>query len=161
VRAFLVCAFLGLSGCGPGLVFDSTQEMSDEEMLARASHILIGVIQKQEIEWRPFFRLRMPGDDPATAKYWKILRREVRIEMLIRGVESRKVVDVYEIFWTGGASGPWNSTQNGERALFLVRVENGRRSGTRAERLEDSQARTGTRPPPHSKRPRPGLSRAT
>jgi len=100
--------------------------MSEDEMLARASHIFIGVIQKQQIEWWPLFRLRMPGDDPVTAKYWKILRREVRIEMLIRGVEARKVVNVYEIFWTGAASGPWNSTQNGERALFLVRVENGR-----------------------------------
>jgi len=126
VRVFLACAFLGLSGCGPSLVFNSAQEMSDDEMLARASHIFTGVIQKQQIEWWPFFRLRMPGDDPATAKYWKILRREVRIEMLLRGVESRKVVNVYEIYWTGAASGPWNSTQTGERALFLVRVENGR-----------------------------------
>jgi len=45
---------------------------------------------------------------------------------MIRGRESRKVVDVYEYFWICGASGDWNSTQDGERDLFLVRVENGR-----------------------------------
>lgn len=95
-------------------------------MLARASHIFIGVIRKQQFDSWPLFRLDAPGVDPATAKYWKILRREVRIETLLRGAESRKVVDVYEISWTGGASGGWNFTQDGERALFLVRVENGR-----------------------------------
>lgn len=126
MRILLVCAFLGLSGCGPGLVFNSTPQMSNEEMLARASHIFVGVIQKQQIEWWPFFRLHIPGDNPTNAKYWKILRREVRIEMLLRGVESRKVVDVYEIYWTGGTTGDWNLTRNGERDLFLVRVENGR-----------------------------------
>ena len=126
MRFLVVCAFLGLSGCGPGLVFNSTQEMSNDEMLARASHVFVGVIQKQQIEWWPFFGLKVPGDNPTNAKYWKILRREVRIEMLLRGVESRKVVDVYEIFWTGSASGDWNFTRNGERDLFCVRVENGR-----------------------------------
>ncbi len=95
-------------------------------MLARASHVFIGVIQKQQIDSWPFFRLNVPGAAPSTAKYWKIRRREVRVEMVLRGIESRKVVDVYEIFWTGGASGDWNFTQNGQRALFLVRVENGR-----------------------------------
>ena len=55
-----------------------------------------------------------------------MLRREVRVEMVLRGTQSRKVVDVYEIFWTGGTSGGWNSTDDGERALFLVRIENGR-----------------------------------
>jgi hypothetical protein len=115
-----------LGGCGPGLVFNSSTKMSREEMLARASHVFVGVIQKHEFEWWPLFRLSIPGDDRATAKYWKILRREVRVEMVLRGVESRKVVDVYEIFWTGGAWGDWNFTQDHERALFLVRVENGR-----------------------------------
>lgn len=33
---------------------------------------------------------------------------------------------MYEYFWTGGASGAWNSTQDGMRALFLTRVEGGR-----------------------------------
>ncbi len=95
-------------------------------MLARAGHIFISVIQKHQFESWPFFRLKIPGDDPAAAKYWKILRREVRVETVLRGSETRKVVDVYEIFWTGGTTGDWNSTQDGERALFLVRVENGR-----------------------------------
>ncbi len=95
-------------------------------MLARASHIFIGVIQKHQFESRPFFRLNIPGDDPATSKYWKILRREVRIEMVLRGAESRKVVDVYEISWTGNTGGDWNATQDDERALFLVRMESGR-----------------------------------
>jgi len=36
------------------------------------------------------------------------------------------VVDVYEIFWTGGATGNWNSTHDGDRDLFLVRVESNR-----------------------------------
>ena len=100
--------------------------MPRDEMLARASHIFVGVIQKHRFDSWPFFRLNAPGVDPANAKYWKILRREVRVEMVLRGIESRKVVDIYEISWTGGASGDWNSTQDGERGLFLVRLENGR-----------------------------------
>jgi hypothetical protein len=95
-------------------------------MLARATHVFIGVIQKHQFDSWPLFRLNIPGDDSSTAKYWKILRREVRVEMILRAAESRRVVDVYEIFWTGGGSGDWNYTQDGERALFLVRVENGR-----------------------------------
>jgi hypothetical protein len=39
---------------------------------------------------------------------------------------SGKVIDVYEIFWTGGTSGDWNFTHDGDRYLFLVRLENGR-----------------------------------
>jgi hypothetical protein len=92
-------------------------------MLSRASHVFVGVIQRQQFESWPFFRLHSGTDDPA---YWKILRREIRVEMVLRGTESRSVVSVYEIYWTGGASGNWNSTHDGERDLFLVRVENGR-----------------------------------
>jgi hypothetical protein len=91
--------------------------MSSEAMLARASHVFIGVIQKHQLESWPFFRLKIPGANPADAKYWKILRREVRIEMVLRGTESRKVVDVYEIFWTDGTSGDWNSTQDRQRFI--------------------------------------------
>jgi hypothetical protein len=126
MRPFLFGALVLLNGCGPGLIFNSSQDMSREEMLARASHIFIGVIQKHKIESWPLFRLKVPGEDPASAKYWKILRREVRVETVLRGTEPRKVIDVYEISWTGGATGNWNSTQDGERDLFLVRVENGR-----------------------------------
>ncbi len=95
-------------------------------MLARASLIFVGVIQRHQIASWPLFRLNIPGDNPATAKYWKILRREVRVEMVLRGVEPRKVVDVYEIYLTGATTGDWNLTHNGERDLFLVRLENGR-----------------------------------
>ena len=122
---FIVAAFLLLSGCGPGLVFNSSG-MSANEMMARASHIFVGVIQKQQLESWPFLRFSLPGMDSATAKCWKVLRREVRVEMVLRGAESRKVIDVYEFFGVCGASGDWNSTHDGERALFLVRVENGR-----------------------------------
>ena len=55
-----------------------------------------------------------------------MLRREVRVEMVLRGAEMRRVVDIYEIYWTGATSGNWSATRDGERDLFLVRVENGR-----------------------------------
>jgi hypothetical protein len=126
VRFFLFSILFVLTGCGPGLVFNDSQQMSNKEMLARASLIFVGVIQSHHIDSWPLFRLNIPGDDPASAKYWKILRREVRVEMVLRGVEPRKVVDVYEIYWTGATSGDWNFTRNGERDLFLVRLENGR-----------------------------------
>jgi hypothetical protein len=100
--------------------------MTSEEKLARATVVFVGVIQAHHFDSWPLFRLNIPGEDQSNAKYWKILRREVRIETVLRGAEGRKVVDVYEIFWTGGTSGDWNSTQDGERVLFLVRVENHR-----------------------------------
>ena len=115
-----------LCGCSPGLVFNSSQEMSTQQMLERATLVFIGVIQKQQIESRPFFRLKMPGEDPDSAKYWKVVRREVRVETVLRGIEPRSVIDIYEIYWTGAATGDWNSTQNSERALFLVRKEEGK-----------------------------------
>ena len=126
VRALAIGLLLLLSGCSPGLVFNSSQGMSKQEMLQRADLVFIGVIQKHQIDWWPFFRLKIPGDNPDSSKYWKIMRREVRVETVLRGVESRSVVDVYEIFWTDGATGNWNSTRDGQRALFLVRKENGR-----------------------------------
>jgi hypothetical protein len=49
----------------------------------------------------------------------------VRVENVLRGVESRKAVDVYEIYWMGGTSGDWNATEAGERDLFMVRTEGG------------------------------------
>jgi hypothetical protein len=95
--------------------------MTRDQMLARASHIFIGVIESQEFEHWLF--LRVPGDNSG---YWKVLRRRVRVENVLRGTEPRKTIDIYEIFWTGGTSGDWNSTQDDRRYLFLVRVENGR-----------------------------------
>lgn len=124
--ALFACAALLLSGCSPGLVFNSSPRMTPQEQLARASLVFIGVIQKHQFDSWPFFRLNIPGDDPSNAKYWKILRREVRVETVLRGAETHKVIDVYEIFWTGGTTGNWNSTHDGDRDLFLVRVENNR-----------------------------------
>jgi hypothetical protein len=100
--------------------------MSPDDMMARATHVFIGVIQAQQYESWPFLHLSPPGQDPVTAKCWKVLRRKVRVEMVLRGAESRGQIDIYEFSGTCGAVGDWNSTRNGERALFLVRVENGR-----------------------------------
>jgi hypothetical protein len=90
-------------------------------MLARADHIFIGVIEKQEYENWLF--LQVPG---AKRGDWTILKRQVRIETVLRGQEPRQSVTVYEYFPTGGLSGDWNFTQEGQRNLFLLRVENGR-----------------------------------
>jgi len=95
-------------------------------MLARADHVFVGVIQKHALESQRLFSWDLPGEDPDRAKYWKIARRQVRVELVLRGTEPRKVVDIYEMYWTGGTTGNWNSTRDGERDLFLVRVENGR-----------------------------------
>ena len=125
MRVLPLLGCLLLCGCGPGLNFNS-QDMSRDEMLKRANLVFIGVIEGHHFDSWPYFRLRIAGDDPSSAKYWKVLRRTVRVETVLRGVEPRNVLDVYEIFWTGGASGDWNFTWEGERALFLVRIENGR-----------------------------------
>lgn len=50
----------------------------------------------------------------------------VQVEMALRGIELRLVIDVYEAFPTGVLTGDWNLTQNHRRYLFLVRLENGR-----------------------------------
>jgi hypothetical protein len=124
MKCFLLGAIVVLSGCGPGLEYHPVGP--PDAMLGRASLVFVGVIQDHEFESWPFFRFHRTGDDPEMAKYWKILRRDVRVELVLRGVEARRVVGVYEIYYTGGRSGVWNVTQNGERNLFLVRPENGR-----------------------------------
>jgi hypothetical protein len=121
VRWILICAVFLLTGCGPGLVFNNSQEMTSEQMLQRADHIFIGVITDQQLQLWPF--LRIPGQETS---YWRVARRRVRIENVLVGSEARKEVHVFEYFWTGPASGDWNTTQNNDRDLFLVRVENGR-----------------------------------
>jgi len=101
--------------------------MLPEQMLQRATHIFIGVIERQDFESWPFLSVPgFPGMDSKERRYWRVLRRKVRVEIIVKGIEPRKLIDVYEIFWTGGATGDWNSTQDKERDLFLVRVENGR-----------------------------------
>jgi hypothetical protein len=51
--------------------------------------------------------------------------KEAALETVLRGVEERERIDVYEVFWTGGTSGDWNSTHDGERAIFPLRLEQG------------------------------------
>lgn len=121
MRPLLAGAIALLAGCGPRLEFHSPAAMTPDEMLARASHVFVGTIGRQVFEntW-PFVRVGPDGGP------WRLLRREVNIELVLRGAEVRQRVDVFEIAWTGGASGSWNSTAEGERNLFLVLVEDGR-----------------------------------
>ena len=112
-----------LCGCGPHLeYFSPDRVVKAQELLDRADHVFVGVVENQEIASWPLFRFNIPGEDPANMKYWKILRRGVRIEMVLLGAETRKIVDIYEIYWLGGAMGDSNYTENGERAVFLVRA---------------------------------------
>jgi hypothetical protein len=122
-RLFLGTLLLFTTGCGTMLHFDKS-EMTPDQMLARATHIFVGVIEKQEIvsAW-PI--LRIDGAPTDARPLWKILRRRVRVEMVLRGSEPRTQIDIYEIFWTGGTTGDWNNTHNGERDLFMVRKEGG------------------------------------
>jgi hypothetical protein len=53
-------------------------------------------------------------------------RYRVRVENVLRGTEARPVTDIYEAFPTGVLFGDWDSTQDGRRYLFPVRLENGR-----------------------------------
>jgi hypothetical protein len=110
-----------MTSCGPGLEFNTSQEMTPDEMLGRSSHVFIGVIERQQFDSWPFFRV--PDDERG---YWKVLRRRVYIEGVFKGDEPLKHVNVFEISWTGGTTGDWNFTEEGNRYLFLVRVENGR-----------------------------------
>jgi hypothetical protein len=93
-------------------------------MLNRASLVLVGVIQKQDLVSFPFYRLSIPREYAANGNDWTILKRQVRVETVIRGAEARPMIDVYEVIPTGGATGDWNSTHVGSRYLFLVRKEN-------------------------------------
>jgi len=110
-----------LTGCGPGLQFDKSPTMTAGQMLDRATLVFVGVIERQIFVNWPF--LTVPGED---SNNWRVLNRRVRVEAIALGKEPRKVIDVYEIFAIGGATGDWNSTQNDGRYLFLVRLENGR-----------------------------------
>jgi hypothetical protein len=122
----IILMLMCLAGCGPGLQFNASPEMTPAEMLERASMVFVGVIEKQQLDSWPMFRLNAPGVDPESAHFWKILRRSVRVETVLKGSYVAPRIQVFEIFWTGGATGHWNSTFDGERALFLVRLENGR-----------------------------------
>lgn len=124
MRLLLLCVFPLLSACGSRLVLDKRQ-MSSAEMLVQANVVFIGVIQRHQFESIPYIEWNLTSYNPAKARLWRVLRREVLIEMVLRGTESRRAVNVYEIVSTLGLSGDGNSTQDGERDLFLVRLENG------------------------------------
>ena len=125
--AAAVVLLLLLAGCGH--VFVLSQPPSRHEMLSRASLVIIGVIEDQKLESWPFFRVSVPSD--GKSKYWKVLRRRVRAETVLHGSEKRRLIDVYEVFWTGGASGDWNSTHDGDREIFPLRLEQGCYRGSR------------------------------
>lgn len=110
-----------LSGCTHGFVLDNRQDLTRQQLLDRATLVFSGVIEGHSFDSWPFFRVPSAPNSP-----WKVLRRRVKVEAVYRGSEPRSRVDVYEVFWTGGAGGDWNLTQTGERCLFLVRIENGR-----------------------------------
>ena len=126
VRYIVAAALLLLTGCGPGVVFNAAPDMSNDQMLARATHVFVGVVRRQQFESWPFLGFSIPGENAGRAKYWKLLRRDVAVEMVLRGKVTSKSLAVYEFSWTGGASGNWNNLNDGDRALFLLRVENGR-----------------------------------
>jgi len=106
--------------------------MKPEQMLQQATHIFVGVIEKQEFEdWRIAWLYRyswlgqkFPWFFPSDR--YQPLRRRVRVEMVLRGTEPRSIIDIYEVYWTGATTGDWNFTHDNERDLFLVRLENGR-----------------------------------
>jgi hypothetical protein len=120
MRGVALFAAAVMAGCGPGIEPHFGQ-FTPEEMERRATLAFVGMIERHIFENQPYFRI--PGDK---SRYWKVLRREVRVETVIKGSESRTRIPVYEVFWVGGASGDWNSTSDDERYLFLVRLENGR-----------------------------------
>src|SRR5215469_2613064 len=94
LRFALLIAALILTGCGPGLVFDDSPQMTAAEMLQRADHAFIGVIESHDFEAWPFFRVQ--GDN---SPYWRVARRKVRVENVLFGAEERKEIEIYEIFW--------------------------------------------------------------
>lgn len=99
----------------------NTSEMTVEQMLQCSTHVFIGTIEKHELPNRLLFRVS--GED---AEHWRVIDRRVRVEMVLRGIEPRSVIDIYEAFPTGGLTGDWNSTHDHARYLFPVRMEGGR-----------------------------------
>jgi hypothetical protein len=113
---WLLAAVLWLSGCGSGLQFN-VQNLTADQLLDRATLVFTGTIERQTLVNWPF--LRVPGQDAAE---WRVLDRRVRIEVVARGQENRKLIDTYEI--TSGAGR--NLTENQHRYLFFVRPEGNR-----------------------------------
>ncbi len=107
-----------LVSCGPGLTL---QTEPFELPGNNATHVFTGVVQYQQYDSWPLFRVE--GDE---RQLWKILRRRIRVELVIRGGRMADTVDLYEISWTGGLVGEWDWTEEGARYLFFAKVENGR-----------------------------------
>lgn len=66
VRILLILGLLVLGGCRPVLVFHSA--LTQEELLAKADLVFVGVIEKQHFDLWPIFRFIIPGEDPKWAK---------------------------------------------------------------------------------------------
>lgn len=98
----------------------NTSDMTADQLLQRSTHVFIGVIEKHEYQNRIFFRVTGKN-----AGRWRVVSMRVRIENVLRGEESRPVVEVYEAFPMVALSGDWNATQDGRRYLFPVRLEHG------------------------------------
>ena len=94
--------------------------MTAEQMLQRSTHVFIGVIEKHEYPNKLLFRVS--GED---SDRWTVVDMRVRVEMVLRGIEPRSVIDIYEAFPIGGLGGDWNLTHNNSRYLFPVRLDNG------------------------------------
>lgn len=103
-----------------------TNDMDPGQILSRSTHLFIGVIEKHEFPSPWVFRV--DGKNPAE---WRVVDIRVRVENVLRGSETRPVIDIYEAFPTGGLSGDWNATQVAHRYLFPVRLEDGRYHLTR------------------------------
>lgn len=120
MRGLLVGLIL-LCGCGPGLVYHAGGEFQPDAWVAAADFGFVGVVRKQQLDSWPLWRPNWAGADP----YWKVLRREVEVEIPIKGeVRRGAVVDVYELVWMGGLIGNRNRTNVGSRGVYWVRVEN-------------------------------------
>ncbi len=122
MRPIAALLLISLLSCGPTLECNTDPLMTRNEMLRRATLVFIGIIEHQRFDASLFLRFRAPDRHP----YWKVLRRDVRVELVLQGEESHRRIPIYEISWTGGTSGDWNYTRGNQRYLFLVRNENGR-----------------------------------
>jgi hypothetical protein len=140
VRAVLILAAVILTGCDYGFTFHPEQ-MTPDQMVERADLVFIGVIEGQHLDSWPFFVA--PGSGGEGKNYWRPLRRRVRVETVVKGSNPGPEIDIYEIFWTGGATGNWNSTQESKRYLFMVRRESGRWHITRDYWRSIYQVRSG------------------
>ena len=118
-----VAPLLVLLGCGP--VFVANHPPSRDALLASATLVIVGVgvIEEQKLESWPFFRAQVPDD--TNSDFWRVLRRRVRVETVLRGSVKLGPIDVYEVYWVGGTTGDWKATQDGERAMFPLRMEKG------------------------------------